>query len=122
VAPASPAIFVAAVLEDGTLNSAGNPAGSGTVLSLYATGDGLEYGPNLTGWPATFPYPAPELPVTVTVAGVPATIAYAGGAPGLVGVFQVNLRVPPGAVPCGSAVLRLIVGDQAAPDLTVWMK
>ena len=37
----------------------------------------------------------PVLPVTATIGGLPATVAYAGSAPGLVsGVMQVNLVIP----------------------------
>ena len=43
-------------------------------------------------------------PVTATVGGVPATVAYAGSAAGLVsGVMQVNLIIPATA-PTGSSV------------------
>ena len=37
------------------------------------------------------PFPVPNAPVSVEVGGKPATVSYAGGAPGLVrGLLQVN--------------------------------
>jgi uncharacterized protein (TIGR03437 family) len=51
--------------------------------------------------------PTPVLPVTATIAGVPARVLYAGAAPGEVaGLMQVNLLVPPNAV-SGDVVLTI---------------
>jgi len=43
------------------------------------------------------------VPVQVTIGGQPATVSFAGLAPGWVGLYQVNVQVPSGVTP-GSAV------------------
>jgi uncharacterized protein (TIGR03437 family) len=120
VAAASPAVFPSVVQQDGSLNSKDTPATRGSFLTLYGTGDGTEYGPNVAGLPAAAPYPWPVLPVVVTIGGVVAETAYAGAAPGLTGLLQVNVRVP--NVPPGTNVLKLSVGTFAAPDVLVWVQ
>jgi uncharacterized protein (TIGR03437 family) len=60
--------------------------------------------------------------VTVTVSGVTAQVAWAGSAPGLVGLLQVNLRVPGGYVPSGAVPLELTVGAAVSPVMTIWVK
>lgn len=107
VEPAVPGVFVTAgtqaatLNQDGTLNSRYNPAAVGSVVSFYLTGAGLMDPPLEDGVPATAPLPL-ALPVTVTIGGVAADVLYAGAAPDLVGVAQVNVRVP--EVPAGDAV------------------
>jgi len=97
----------AAVLnQDGTLNSASNPAAKGSIVSIYATGAGLMNSPMTDGaiTPSTPPFPVPQLNVQVEIGGVSATVQYAGAAPGLVaGAIQVNAYVPAGA-PSGSSI------------------
>ena len=100
------------VNQDGTLNSAANPAPPGSVVTFYATGGGpvSPLGPDGTVVTANA-LPLAALPVSAQVGGFPAPIRYAGGAPGMVqGVWQVNLQIPEGA-PTGAAVpLVLEVG------------
>jgi uncharacterized protein (TIGR03437 family) len=122
VAAAAPGIFSTAVNQDGTYNSATNPAPRGTFLTFYATGEGLTNGPSVSGQPAAAPYPQPNLPVTVTVDGVTAQVAWAGSAPGLVGLLQVNVRVPGGYVPSGAVPVELTVGTAISPDMTIWVQ
>jgi uncharacterized protein (TIGR03437 family) len=122
VAAAAPGIFSPAVNQDGSYNSQDNPAQRGTFLTFYATGEGLTNGPNLSGLPAAAPYPQPDLPVTVTVSGVTAQIAWYGSAPGLVGLLQANIRVPGGYVPAGAVPLELTVGTAVSADLTIWLQ
>jgi len=122
VAANVPALFSTIVEQDGTYNSETNPAPHGTFLTLYATGDGIEYGPDLAGLPAAAPYPFPVLPVTVTLAGMAAEVTYAGSAPGLVGILQVNVRVPGSFVPSGAVPLVLMVGAVQAPAVIVWVQ
>ena len=117
-----PAVFSTIAHQDGTYNSQTNPAAHGTFLTFYATGDGIEFGPDLAGLPAAAPYPFPVLPVTVTLAGMTAEVTYAGSAPGLVGILQVNARVPGSFVPSGAVPLVLTVGTVEAPAVTVWVQ
>jgi len=107
-----PGIFVlntagqgAIVNQDGTINSATNGAPVGSVVSIFATGQGETNPPGMNGVIATGPSPQPPpLPVTVQIGGLPATVQYAGNAPGAPeGFMQVNATVPSG-VPMGTSV------------------
>jgi uncharacterized protein (TIGR03437 family) len=100
VAAAVPGIFVssgsqaAAINEDGSLNGNDHPAPAGSVVALYLTGAGLTDPPAVDGVPPAPPFPQLALPITVTVGGVDTEVVYAGAAPGLPGLAQVNIRVP----------------------------
>lgn len=127
VAPRAPALFTlhesgagqAAMLNDtGCCNSTTHPAALGSVAALYATGEGQTAPSGITGAVSSYgkpaAYPSPQLPLAVTVGGIPAEIVYAGAAPHTVaGLLQVNFRVPPNA-PVGQAVpIVLTVGKRA---------
>jgi uncharacterized protein (TIGR03437 family) len=104
IAPSSPALFTtdssgkgqaAAFNENGSLNTVSAPAKPGSVVVLYATGEGQTSPAGLDGQLAITTYPKPLLPVSVTIDGKPAEILYAGAAPGIVaGLMQINARVP----------------------------
>jgi uncharacterized protein (TIGR03437 family) len=53
---------------------------------------------------------------------VTAQVAWAGSAPGLVGLLQVNVRVPGGYVPSGAVPVELTVGTAISPDMTIWVQ
>ncbi len=72
VVTAAPGVFTTAFNQDGSCNSISNPAFTGSYVTIFATGEGLTNGPNVSGEPAAAPYPQPNLPVAVTVAGVAA--------------------------------------------------
>jgi uncharacterized protein (TIGR03437 family) len=58
----------------------------------------------------------PKLPVTTTIGGAAAEVAYAGAAPGLMaGVFQVNLKVPESATPGPEVPVQIRVGQNSSP-------
>jgi uncharacterized protein (TIGR03437 family) len=122
VTDASPAIFSTTMNQDGTYNSPTNPAPRGTYLTFYGTGEGLTNGPNVSGQPAAAPYPQPNLPVTVTVSGIAAQVAWYGSAPGLVGIMQVNLRIPGGYISSGAVPLVLTVGTEVSAGITIWIQ
>jgi uncharacterized protein (TIGR03437 family) len=114
VASSSPGIFTAdgsgvgqaiVLNQDGSVNSASNPAPAGSVIVLYATGAGQFNPPLLDGSVVGADnLPVPVLPVVAQVGGRNATILYAGGAPNVVaGVLQVNVVIPVGS-PSGSAI------------------
>jgi uncharacterized protein (TIGR03437 family) len=87
-----------AVNQDGSVNGAAKPATPGSFISLFLTGAGQTNPGGTDGHLAAVPLPLPLLPVTVTIGGRPATVSYAGAAPGSVeGVIQVNAQVPSGA-------------------------
>jgi uncharacterized protein (TIGR03437 family) len=122
VASSAPGVFPTAINQNGSYNSTGNPAFSGTYLTIYSTGEGLTNGANISGQPAAAPFPRPGLPVSATIAGVAAQIVWAGSAPGLVGLLQVNLLVPGPDLPSGAATLQLTVGTAMSPIMTVWVQ
>jgi uncharacterized protein (TIGR03437 family) len=125
VAAAAPAIFSAdstgsgpgAILnQDFTLNTAQSPVPRGGIIQIFATGEGQTRPSGVDGKLAAVPLTAPLLPVTVTVGGRPATILYAGGAPGLVaGVVQINVRVPDDIMPESTVPVVIRVGEIASP-------
>jgi uncharacterized protein (TIGR03437 family) len=94
------------------LVSASNPASAGSIIQIFATGQGQTSPAGVDGMiePVTLPLPSPLATAGVTIGGVPATIQYIGAAPGLVaGALQINVIVPPG-VPSGAAPLFLSFG------------
>lgn len=101
----------AALNPDNTVNSASNPASAGSFVALYGTGGGT-----LT----TEALPRLMLRVTATVGGVPATVYYAGIAPGLVeGAMQINVEIP-ASVSAGFAVPVVVkIGDKESPPVTI---
>jgi uncharacterized protein (TIGR03437 family) len=131
VAPAVPGIFTAdssgigqaiVLNQDGSVNSANNPAPAGSVITLYATGAG-QFNPPLSDGFVVYSDapPVPALPVTARVGGRGAVISYAGAAPGAVaGVLQVNLQIPTGT-PSGPAVpVTLTIGGATSQsNLTI---
>jgi trimeric autotransporter adhesin len=105
VIDASPGIFVTdasgqgAILNQGnSVNSVQNGATPNSVISVFATGEGQTNPGGVDGSIAgALPLPQPKLTVTAQIDGLPATVTYAGAAPGLpAGVLQVNIRVPGG--------------------------
>ncbi|MCS7313852.1 MAG: hypothetical protein RMI94_00355 [Bryobacterales bacterium] len=121
VVEASPAFFtggdglVAALNEDGTPNSPSNPAARGSVVSFFATGEGLTDPPSEEGRPAGALLAKPALPVSLTVGIHTAEILFAGSAPGMVGVLQINARIPGGFLPAGLLPVELRVGEYRSP-------
>ncbi len=95
-------VHAAAVNQDGTVNSATNPAPEGSIVTIYGTGAVWPYGmadgaiPTAAAWlnQEQNGFQIVDLP-----AGIPQEILYAGAAPEIVdGVFQINLAVPAGVV------------------------
>ncbi len=106
--PTGPAI---ALNQNGTLNSAANPAPAGSIVVLYATGTGQTAPHGLDGAePPNSALPAPKLPVLVTIGSENAEIFYAGDAPGFVGLTQLNIGVPKSIVGGGAQPITLEVG------------
>jgi uncharacterized protein (TIGR03437 family) len=118
-----PGIFPHAFIDPTGAAVASAPQGG--ILTLFITGDGDASPPVTTGAPpaADTPLaslPAPRLPVTVTVGGVPATIFFLGIPTWSVGVTQINFLVPPDA-PLGPQPVVVTAGGapSAAETLTV---
>jgi uncharacterized protein (TIGR03437 family) len=99
---------------DGTENevSAGTKA-QPNVLVLYTTG--------LRNTPATNPSDGNGVAesVSLKIQGVSATVLFAGPAPGLVGVDQVNAIIPPELSGLGSVNVRLRAGNRDSNTVTI---
>jgi uncharacterized protein (TIGR03437 family) len=112
----------AVVNQDGTVNSANNPARIGSTVFVYATGEGQTNPAGVDGKPDTAPPPEPiAQPVTATVGGMAAQVEYAGGVSGLVaGVLQVNVQIPQGVSPGNAvAVVLNIAGVTTQENVTI---
>ncbi len=102
IVAAAPALFASeeiasAVRENGTLVSDSTPAARGSVVALFATGEGRS-----------------GLPVSVSVGGFEAEVLAAQPAPGFPGLFQVNVRVPGGFLTAGRQPVMLRIGEHAS--------
>ncbi len=106
---------LAALNQDGSVNSASNPADQGSVVSLYATGMGA-LNPTVPDGTiiSSSTLPALASPVRVTIGGATAQVLYAGPAPGLVaGAIQINVMVPSGIT--GNVAAVATVGTLSSP-------
>lgn len=112
----------AALNQDGTLNSAQNPAKPGTIVAVFGTGFGPLDGSLADGEIPFDNLPRVRLPVSLIfnsrfgpLRDVAFPIHYAGQAPGLVaGVMQLNFEIPANAFfPSNVVFLDLMVGDQS---------
>ena len=147
IRPSEPEIFhdpasglASAINQDGTPNSATNPAHAGQLVSIWATGAGAFYGdPALTDG-AIVPIPesvasGPVLPVFVLTgsdslfggsyppfsATQSLEVDYAGVSPGAVfGLLQVNFRLPRSA-PASPAWLKVNLQVGAASSASAWL-
>lgn len=86
VTKAAPAIFTlnsqgqgAILNQDGTINSPSNPAALGSIVQVFATGEGQTTPAGVDGTLDGSPAPQPAAqPVTAMIGGVPANVTYAG--------------------------------------------
>jgi adhesin/invasin len=121
IVPAAPGIF----MTNGFTAAPFSSAARGETTTLFITGDGqvtpsLADGASPASGTPTTQLPQSNLPVTVTVAGQPATIAFHGIPVGLVGVTQINYVVPANT-PLGVQPVVVSVGGvlSKAANLTV---
>ncbi len=109
--------------QNNSVNGVNNPAARGSVIVIYATGEGQTSAAGTTGriiLPALTDLRRPTAPVSVTIGGAPAAVEYAGSAPGLVsGAFQINVRLPgtPGAATAPVTMENVIVTVGSASSL-----
>jgi uncharacterized protein (TIGR03437 family) len=94
-------VQVKAINPDGTLNAPANPVAAGSIVVLYAGG----LGPVTPAFTAGQVAPTNTLyttttPSFVSFAGQGGDVLFSGLAPGTIGVYQVNARIP-STVPSG---------------------
>jgi uncharacterized protein (TIGR03437 family) len=104
---------------DYTLVTTASPLTVGEVVFVYASGLGAVTSAPLTGSAAgARPTSDVRASVRATFGGQTCQVLFAGLAPGFVGVYQVNFRVPPG-VPAGARDFVLGVGGADSPVVTL---
>ncbi len=139
--PVAPGLFIcdtsngtlrqACVLnQDYSVNNGTNPAARGSIIQIFATGVGnIPNGPP-DGSPATGQTPAPaqvrvylgnsgfvdETPLLPGESNGGNFIKYSGLAPGLVGVWQVNVQIPQATAPNVQTILALVLNGVADPN------
>jgi uncharacterized protein (TIGR03437 family) len=101
---------------DYTLATPQRPLAQGEYAFVYATGLGRVANRPPTG--AASPVTAANAPARITLGGQMCEVQYVGLAPGFVGVYQVNFRVPPIAA-TGDQPLVVAIGGLAAPEVKV---
>jgi uncharacterized protein (TIGR03437 family) len=121
VTPAAPGIFTLSggtgpaqiFLQDGSLNSATNPADPGSVVTIFATGEGAR---------STDPNPQPLGHLDLRIGGRPAEIVFVAEGSGAPGILQINARIPT-IVGSGAIILSLAVDSALSQDgVTVFVK
>ena len=90
--------------DTGELASPSRPAEVAEALAIYLTGLG-----------EAAPASAPQ----ATIGGVAAEVRFFGDAPGLVGLNQVNVRVPAGVASGAAVLVRLTAGGRASNEVTI---
>lgn len=108
---------------DGSIVTPTNGAESGETLIAYLTGVGDLLSPPETGAAAgSNPLSTTTVTPTVVVNGVEVTADFSGLTPGLVGLVQVNFRMPEG-LPSGTRVsIEIRYGDVATQAMTIAIK
>lgn len=108
-----------ALNADGSVNGTARPAAVGSVVTLFATGEGSTYPAGEDGVVNDRILRTPQLPVTLSIGGKDAKVLYAGTAYGLVqGVMQVQALIPAGVT--GTVPVVLTVGSaNSQPNTTI---
>ena len=126
---AAPALFAAdasghgqgAILnQDYSANSLKNPAPTGSIISLYASGGGM-FDRNMQDGAITGTDLARlVLPTSVQIDGIEGEILYAGSAPGEVAaVIQINVKIPEQARSGNASVVLNVGSFTSQPGVTV---
>ena len=105
--------------DDNTPNSAADPVKAGHYISIFGTGLGSIPGAPADGVPA--PGAVPAAVTTQVYAGGTSTIPqtdveYSGLAPGFVGLWQINFKVPANAAPGTLPVIVIYNGNNTRVD------
>ncbi len=139
--PVSPGVFIlddagpqrraAVINQDGTVNGPSNPAPRGSVVEIYATGQGLVPGAPPDGEPPTTLVRTPFTP-RVLLNGIaldeynrgnldpPANewVAFSGLSPQFPGFWQINIHIPTNIVPNAPATLHVFANSVPSNDIT----
>ena len=119
VASAAPGLAGVVFNADSTRNSPSNPAARGSLVVLFATGEGMTVPAGRTGAYSMGGPAEPVLPVRISIGGLRSEIVFQGRVAGTAGVMQVNARVPEVAVPGEGLPVVLSVGDTASLPIAI---
>jgi uncharacterized protein (TIGR03437 family) len=105
---------VSAYNQDGSVNNISRGAPKGSFISVYASGLGA-VNPAIAagGVPPNSPLSTTVSGVAASIGGVPAVVSYAGLAPGIPALYQLNIQVPTGA---SSGAQLLIISTNGYPS------
>jgi uncharacterized protein (TIGR03437 family) len=106
------------VTLNGPADSAPNtaPAARGSVVVLFATGEGVTTPPGVDGRLAIGLYPKPALNCSVEIGGLDAHVNYCGATPNYTaGLLQVNAVVPMDVAPGDTVPIQLTIGTATSP-------
>ena len=123
----------AAVNQDGTINSTSNPAPAGSIVSIYATGQG-QVSPAVVDGTAAGSSPLSNTIAVPTTSGTTCLnsqpsmcvalgssgfgdVKYSGLAPGFIGLWQINVLVPQGAT--GAVPVRVVINGTPSNTVTI---
>ena len=119
VRPVQPGIFFDTATSVGAITIAGSaqltteqPPAGGEQISIYATGLGAVRPPSASGLEETVLQPE------VSINGTRAQVTYSGLAPGFVGLYQLNVVVPPGT-PAGTATVAITAAGARSNDVRI---
>jgi len=106
--------------ENGIAGVTAAPVSSGDFITIYCTGLGPVTNTPATGAPAAAsPLSATLQPVAVSIGGIEVQAEFSGLAPGLVGLYQVNVGVPAGVAPSDSVPVTLTAAGINSNSVTI---
>ena len=119
VADTAPGIFQPVLNSDNSVNTASNRAARGSIIQIFATGEGVTSPPGVTGSITHGSGGMPKLHVTVTIGGLDAPVQSAGSvAEAVAGLFQVSVLVPQNLAPNQSVPIVLTVGSASSQSFS----
>jgi uncharacterized protein (TIGR03437 family) len=108
--------------QDGSVNSQGNPAARGEVISIYGVGADFEELPE-NGAEAPLDRLIPTTTETkVFVSVAEATLQFSGLAPGLVNAWQINAVVPDESFVSGLVPVYASLGNLRTNSVSIWVE
>ena len=102
---------LAAMNQDGSVNTATNAAAGGSTVTIYATGEGATAPPGVDGTIQSGNSRVPDLKVALTIGGQPATISSAGTPVGFLDGLMVIKAVIPSGLTAGPQPVVLTMGS-----------
>jgi uncharacterized protein (TIGR03437 family) len=96
--------------QDGTQNSASNPAPRGSVIALFGTGQGVVPGAPPDGQPPEGLVMTPDMPRVIIGTNFVADddVKFSGLAPNWVALWQINVRIPESVAPGNAVVVAVL--------------